>query len=114
MLRSAEPLVATCTPLPEAVHGAYSKLRAAGRDPVAAYGIVSLISRPSMTPPLWDTLARHDLTVSARVPILRSTNRPDPFPKLIRARTAGSVATAVDGDGVRVLGTGAGGQPTAR
>ena len=77
------------TPLPEAVHGAYSKLRAAGRDPVAAYGIVSDLA--TVDDPATADLARHDLTVSARVDILRSTHCDPPEAYLVL--NSGLVAT---------------------
>jgi dolichyl-diphosphooligosaccharide--protein glycosyltransferase len=61
------------TPLPEGAQGAYGKLRAAGRDPAAAYAILSdLVTLDEAAAEAH--LARHGLAPPARATILRSTH----------------------------------------
>jgi hypothetical protein len=61
------------TPLPEGAQGAYGKLRASGRDPVAAYAILSdLVTLDEGAAAAY--LAQHGFTPSERVEILRSTH----------------------------------------
>jgi hypothetical protein len=61
------------TPLPEGSHGAYGKLRAAGRDPVTAHAIVSDLVTLDEAPAA-DYLAQRGFTLPERVHILRSTH----------------------------------------